>query len=140
MVDQCTIQVFKGPTDQRSQKKCASHIYISRLIKSLQKPETKENHELLPNKLKPQEILKQGVLTTVNNFSRINNDLIGVSSPSNIVETTKTSLNDTKNGNLQHLWIQQDHSLADLASDAYTSKKQVSLFLIEYKFCYYNDY
>ncbi|XP_065847069.1 uncharacterized protein [Euphorbia lathyris] len=124
-----TGNVSKVSTDQRSWKKCATHVHISRLIKTLQMPGTNESLELLPNKLEPQDILKQGVLMTINDFSSIKNDLNGVTSPSSIIKTTKTNLNDTKNGNLQHLRVQQDHSQADLASGVYTSQKQSFNFL-----------
>ncbi|WCJ35107.1 hypothetical protein M5689_016375 [Euphorbia peplus] len=127
--DTSTRNVLKVSTEQRSRKKCATHVHISRLIKALQKPDTKESLELLPNKLKQQDILNQGVLMTMNDFSSIKNDLNGVASPSSTIKTTKTNLTDTKSANLRHLRLQQDHSQADLASGAYTSQKQSFNFL-----------
>ncbi|KAL9449028.1 hypothetical protein AB3S75_011045 [Citrus x aurantiifolia] len=48
-----TRKVFKGATTNRSLKRCAGHVYISRLIRDLQMPENKEKSHLQCNQLKP---------------------------------------------------------------------------------------
>ncbi|XP_006473654.2 uncharacterized protein LOC102627061 isoform X4 [Citrus sinensis] len=48
-----TRKAFKGATTNRSLKRCAGHVYISRLIRDLQMPENKEKSHLQCNQLKP---------------------------------------------------------------------------------------
>ncbi|XP_043809347.1 uncharacterized protein LOC110606018 isoform X2 [Manihot esculenta] len=122
-------KVLKVSTDRRSWKRCAAHVYIGCLIRALQIPERKESFSMPPpSQLRPHEVLKQGVLMTINDFSDIRNDLKGIKAASTVNAVLKNS-NDTKSGILQHLKPHQDHSQAALASGAYTCQKKGFNFL-----------
>ncbi|XP_048226976.1 uncharacterized protein LOC8274655 isoform X2 [Ricinus communis] len=125
--DSSTGKLSKVPTDRRSWKRCAAHVYISRLIRVLEVPESKESLQLPSNQLRPHEILKQGVLMTINDFN--SNDLNGVASASSLINKIKKNPSDAKSGNLQHLRLRQDHSQPALSCGVYTSQKQGCNFL-----------
>ncbi|XP_037494944.1 uncharacterized protein LOC105635347 isoform X2 [Jatropha curcas] len=123
-------KVSKVSTDRRSWKRCAAHGYISHLIRALQTSDGKESLPVPQNQLRPHEILKQGVLMTINDFNRSRTDLSGITSAaSTIVNPVEKNSNDNKIGILQHLRPHQDNSPAALASGMYTSHKQSFNFL-----------
>ncbi|XP_021682680.2 uncharacterized protein LOC110666483 isoform X2 [Hevea brasiliensis] len=124
-----TGKVSKVSTDRRLWKRCAAHVYIGCLIQALQMPESKESLPMPPSQLRPHEILKQGVLMTINDLSGVRNDSNGVTSASSIVNAVGKNSNDSKSDILQHLRPHQNHSQTTLASGVYTCQKQAFNFL-----------
>ncbi|KAG8654563.1 hypothetical protein MANES_05G147800v8 [Manihot esculenta] len=111
-----TGKVFKISTDRGSWKRCAAHVYIGHLIRALQIPRSKESLQRPLNQLRPHEILKQGVLRTINDFNGIRNDLNGITSIGTVVNAPVKNPNDGKNDIFQHLRPHQDRSQSALAS------------------------
>ncbi|KAF2324691.1 hypothetical protein GH714_016307 [Hevea brasiliensis] len=124
-----TGKVSKVSTARRSWKRCAAHVYIGHLIRALQMPESKESLPRPPNQLRPYEILKQGVLMTINDFNGISNDLNRVASAGTVVNAAEKNSNDIKSDIFQHRRPQHDHSQSALASGVYTCQKQDFNFL-----------
>lgn len=127
---QLSTQVLKVAVNGNSWKRCATHVYISRLIQILQMPENQESLTLQPNQMKPpQEGSKLGVLTEINNFDGVTNSLNGIVSPNNQFNSTSgRNSNEAKSGILQHQRLHRDQHQAALASGLYPSQKQVTSY------------
>ncbi|XP_050233164.1 uncharacterized protein LOC126681652 isoform X2 [Mercurialis annua] len=128
-IDSSTEKVSKVSIDRRSWKRCAAHAHISHLIRALAMPNSKESLQLPPSQLKPHEILKQGVIMTINDFNGVRNDLIGAACSSIVNNNIEKYSSDAKSSNLQHLRLRQDHPQHALSSGAYTSHQKSFDFL-----------
>ncbi|GAV63616.1 hypothetical protein CFOL_v3_07134 [Cephalotus follicularis] len=125
-----TGKVSKCKIDRKSMKRCVAHVYISRLIRVLQMPESKDAHHLQPSQLTPHEESRQGILMMVNDLNWVRNGLHGVMSGSSINSTTaEKNLKEATKGILQHTRVQQDRPQAATASGLHTSQKQSFDFL-----------
>jgi hypothetical protein len=111
-------QASKVNTGKRSWKRSSTHVYISRLIRVLQIPESRDSLPLHLNQLRPHDILSQGVFMTINNFNGNRNGLNGATPSRAIVNMTD------KNSN-QRQRLHQDQP--QTPSGVYNSQKQVNL-------------
>ncbi|KDO84856.1 hypothetical protein CISIN_1g003719mg [Citrus sinensis] len=98
-----TRKVFKGATTNRSLKRCAGHVYISRLIRDLQMPENKEKSHLQCNQLKPPDE-GQSIGST----------------------TAERNSSEARSGILQHKRLHHDQLQTATESGLQTLQKQVS--------------
>ncbi|KAK3231791.1 hypothetical protein Dsin_003672 [Dipteronia sinensis] len=104
-------KVSKGTSDRRSLKRCAAHVYISRLIRDLKMPESKEKLPLQPDPLRTAHVgQKQGIVMAINDFDSVKKGLNGVISCNNMGSSTSgRSLSEVRNGFLQHNRLHEDH-------------------------------
>ncbi|KAJ6708737.1 hypothetical protein OIU74_009950 [Salix koriyanagi] len=117
----------KVNTDKRSWKRSSTHVYISRLIQVLQIPESRDSLPLHLNQLRPQDILKQGVFMTINNFNGNRNGLNGATTSKAKVNTTDKNSNQDGIGTLRRQRLHQDQP--QTPSGVYNSQKQTFNFL-----------
>lgn len=107
----------KVTTDRRLSKRCATHVYISRLIQALRMSKNKE----LPmphGQVRPHERLKQGFLPTINNFIEVANGVNGLVSDSSIDSAVaKQNPNGAKTGVIQPK-LHQHHPFSAVSSAA----------------------
>ncbi|PON70734.1 hypothetical protein PanWU01x14_077600 [Parasponia andersonii] len=83
--DDSSRTVCKVTSDRKLAKRCATHVYISRLIQALKMSESKDRLTLPQNQMRPQEEgLKQGVSLTNNNFYGLKNGINGIVSAGGI--------------------------------------------------------
>lgn len=115
-----TGKASKVNTGKRSWKRSSTHVYISRLIRVLQIPESRDSLPLHLNQLRPHDILRQGVFMTINNFNGNRNGLNGATPSRAIVNMTD------KNSN-QRQRLHQDQP--QTPSGVYNSQKQTFNFL-----------
>ncbi|KAI5596750.1 hypothetical protein BDE02_02G022200 [Populus trichocarpa] len=115
-----TGKASKVNTGKRSWKRSSTHVYISRLIRVLQIPESRDSLPLHLNQLRPHDILSQGVFMTINNFNGNRNGLNGATPSRAIVNMTD------KNSN-QRQRLHQDQP--QTPSGVYNSQKQTFNFL-----------
>ncbi|KAH7567139.1 hypothetical protein JRO89_XS07G0022700 [Xanthoceras sorbifolium] len=124
-------KVSKGTGDRRSLKRCAAHVYISRLIRDLKMPESKEKLPLQPDPLRTaHDGQKQGIVMATNKFDGVKKGFNGVISCNNIGSSTSGSnLSEVRNGILQHNWLHEDHQQNAASSRVNTLQKQGFDFL-----------
>ncbi|TXG52065.1 hypothetical protein EZV62_021234 [Acer yangbiense] len=124
-------KVSKGTGDRRSLKRCAAHVYISRLIRDLKMPESKEKLPLQPDPLRTAHVRqKQGIVMAINDFDSVKHGLNGVISCNNIGSSTSgRSLSEVRNGFLQHNRFHEDHQQNAASSRVNTLQKQGFDFL-----------
>ncbi|KAL9395537.1 hypothetical protein Peur_009790 [Populus x canadensis] len=115
-----TGKASKVNTGKRSWKRSSTHVYISRLIRVLQIPESRDSLPLHLNQLRPHDILRQGVFMTINNFNGNRNGLNGATPSRAIVNMTD------KNSN-QRQRLHQDQP--QTPPGVYNSQKQTFNFL-----------
>ncbi|KDO84854.1 hypothetical protein CISIN_1g003719mg [Citrus sinensis] len=123
-----TRKVFKGATTNRSLKRCAGHVYISRLIRDLQMPENKEKSHLQCNQLKPpDEGQRQETHMVIYDFDKTRKGLNGVISVNSIGSTTaERNSSEARSGILQHKRLHHDQLQTATESGLQTLQKQVS--------------
>ncbi|KAF9686726.1 hypothetical protein SADUNF_Sadunf02G0019400 [Salix dunnii] len=117
----------KVNTDKRSWKRSSTHVYISRLIQVLQIPESRDSLPLHLNQLRPQDILRQGVFMTINNFNANRNGLNGATPSKAEVNMTDKNSNQDGIGTLQRQGLHHDQP--QTPSGVYNSQKQTFNFL-----------
>ncbi|KAJ6392287.1 hypothetical protein OIU77_026105 [Salix suchowensis] len=117
----------KVNTDKRSWKRSSTHVYISHLIQVLQIPESRDSLPLHLNQLRPQDILRQGVFMTINNFNGNRNGLNGATPSKAKVNTTDKNSNQDGIGTLRRQRLHQDQP--QTPSGVYNSQKQTFNFL-----------
>ncbi|KAL5780685.1 hypothetical protein ACOSQ2_011422 [Xanthoceras sorbifolium] len=123
--------VSKGTGDRRSLKRCAAHVYISRLIRDLKMPESKEKLPLQPDPLRTaHDGQKQGIVMATDKFDGVKKGFNGVISCNNIGSSTSGSnLSEVRNGILQHNRLHEDHQQNAASSRVNTLQKQGFDFL-----------
>ncbi|KAL9445872.1 hypothetical protein AB3S75_013703 [Citrus x aurantiifolia] len=126
-----TRKVFKGATTNRSLKRCAGHVYISRLIRDLQMPENKEKSHLQCNQLKPpDEGQRQETHMVIYDFDKTRKGLNGVISVNSIGSTTaERNSSEARSGILQHKRLHHDQLQTATESGLQTLQKQSFNFL-----------
>lgn len=126
-----TRKVYKGATNSRSLKKCAAHVYISRLIRDLQMPENKETLHIQCNQLEPPDKgQRQGAHMMIYDFDKMEKGLNGVISVNNIDSTTaERNLSEARSGILQHKRLHHDQLQNATESGLHTVQKQSFNFL-----------
>ncbi|XP_034919607.1 uncharacterized protein [Populus alba] len=122
-----TGKASKVNTGKRSWKRSSTHVYISRLIRVLQIPESRDSLPLHLNQLRPHDILRQGVFMTINNFNGNRNGLNGATPSRAIVNMTDKNSNQVGIGTLQRQRLHQDQP--QTPSGVYNSQKQTFNFL-----------
>ncbi|KAG6783695.1 hypothetical protein POTOM_009361 [Populus tomentosa] len=122
-----TGKASKVNTGKRSWKRSSTHVYISRLIRVLQIPESRDSLPLHLNQLRPHDILRQGVFMTINNFNGNRNGLNGATPSRAIVSMTDKNSNQVGIGTLQRQRLHQDQP--QTPSGVYNSQKQTFNFL-----------
>ncbi|KAK9220425.1 hypothetical protein WN943_009076 [Citrus x changshan-huyou] len=126
-----TRKAFKGATTNRSLKRCAGHVYISRLIRDLQMPENKEKSHLQCNQLKPpDEGQRQETHMVIYDFDKTRKGLNGVISVNSIGSTTaERNSSEARSGILQHKRLHHDQLQTATESGLQTLQKQSFNFL-----------
>ncbi|CAK7346213.1 unnamed protein product [Dovyalis caffra] len=122
-------KVSKVNTDKRSLKRSTTHVYISRLIRVLQIPESRDSLPLNRNQLRPQDILRQGVFMTINDFNGSRNGLNGATPARAVGNVADKNSNQVGIDSLQRRRLHQDQSQTSSASGVYNSQKQTFNFL-----------
>lgn len=122
-----TGKASKVNSGKRSWKRSSTHVYISRLIRVLQIPESRDSLPLHLNQLRPHDILRQGVFMTINNFNGNRNGLNGATPSRAIVNMTDKNSNQVGIGTLQRQRLHQDQP--QTPSGVYDSQKQTFNFL-----------
>ncbi|XP_062098545.1 uncharacterized protein LOC133804388 isoform X2 [Humulus lupulus] len=125
-------KVSKVTTIKRKlSKRCATHVYISRLIQALKKSECEDMLTLPKNhKRSHEEGLKHGVSVTINNnMYGEKNDLIGLVSADTIANDAVNKNSNGANSGVLQQRVDQDQPLSALPSDQFTMQTQNFDFL-----------
>ncbi|XP_024026575.1 uncharacterized protein LOC21399121 isoform X3 [Morus notabilis] len=119
-----TIQISKVTSDRRFFRRCATHVYISRLIQALRMSENKDRFSPPQGQVRPHERLKQGVFPPINNFVGVENGVkehVSASFIDGVV--AKQNPKGAKTGVLQQK-LHQDHPLSAVSPAVSTWRKQ----------------
>lgn len=132
------MQVSKVTMDRRLSKRCATHVYISRLIQALKMAESQDRMTLPQNQIRPyEEGLKKGNSLNLNNINGAKNGSNGVVSTSSITNAiANKNLNGAKSGVLLQR-LHEDQPLSALASEQCAMQKQVSLTYYIFSFSFF---
>ncbi|GLT92011.1 hypothetical protein SLE2022_098700 [Rubroshorea leprosula] len=120
-------KVSEVTTYRNPMKRCVAHVYICRLIQSLQMPESKDTVPLEHIDLKHHEGLKHAVVMPHNDFNGVTNGINGTLS---IILTSNRNPNEAGScSQPQHKRLRQDEPQDNQASGMHTSHKQTYDFL-----------
>lgn len=126
------MQISEVATHKKSRKRCAVHVHISNLIRSLQVPNDSKDKLMQPShqtdQLKPNEGSAHGIVIKVENFNRVSSGITSVSGSAHF-DTVKDS-QESKNSILQQPRRYHDIPQEAPIPDVYGPQKQVSLRLV----------
>ncbi|GLU04572.1 hypothetical protein SLE2022_217100 [Rubroshorea leprosula] len=114
-------KVSEVTTYRKPMRRCAAHVYISRLIQSLQMSESKDSVECI--ELKHQEGLKQAVVMPPNDLNSVRNGINGTLSCISL-STNRNTYEAGSSSYLQYKKFHQDQLQMVQASGMHTSLKQ----------------
>ncbi|XP_022769167.1 uncharacterized protein LOC111312805 isoform X2 [Durio zibethinus] len=125
-----TEKVLEPNMDRKSMKRCATHVYISCLIRNLQMQDSKDSTLQQPFQLKPHLGLKQTALLYPNNCSNLRNGINGtMPSIRSGHSTTDRSSYEARSGILEKKLLHQEQPQVASASGMHTSERQSFDFL-----------
>lgn len=101
-------KVSEVSKDGKTMKRCAAHVYVSRLIQRLQKPESKDSMPLQFIELKHQEEVKQAVEMPHQDFNKVTNGINGYRSSISLT-ANRNPYEAGSSSHLQHKNLHQDH-------------------------------
>ncbi|PON93885.1 hypothetical protein TorRG33x02_102750 [Trema orientale] len=112
--DDSSRKVCKVTSDRKPAKRCATHVYISRLIQALKMSESKDRLTLPQNQMRPQEEgLKQGVSLTNNNIYGVKNGINGIVSASGVTNAIANENTDGVSSGALQQRLYQDRALSE---------------------------